>query len=561
MIRPGYADRCWWIVSDLHLGLAQHDPRGGASAVTEFLRALVLPGGHHAALVLLGDTFELAGLPAGPAVTRLELLADAHADVFAALRECVRRGVQVHVVAGNHDVDLTRPAVAARLTSLLDDGGRSDGVVAVHPWALHVPGLLFAEHGHQHHAVHRLPTLLLLTSDNRADLPAPPLVAWHRRVSPPVRLMGTGRAVVSSRLAEGRALRDQHLALVDAASERLDLPPQVGRALWGQSRFRIAATVAVTATRMARHRRGHSPHDRVAPDHAPAVAALLGAHGFRVGWYVSGHTHRAGEQALPDGTTYLNTGTWSADVRGEGPDAHDPGSFPYVVVDDRSDEPSGRVAYWHHCGGPQADTRSTELARDASGTVPSVPRREPATSLEGCDRILVLGRTGSGKTTLARELAAAVGAPHVELDALYFAPDLTTVELPVLRRRTAEAISGNRWVTDGNKSSVRELVWPRADTIVWLDYPLAISLWRLAKRAVWRTRLVTTRASESPSGRSAPRQLLAAARGVLKALRSHKGQRRAYPVLFAAPENQHLAVVRLRSPRATRAWLERVTRA
>jgi energy-coupling factor transporter ATP-binding protein EcfA2 len=203
--------------------------------------------------------------------------------------------------------------------------------------------------------------------------------------------------------------------------------------------------------------------------------------------------------------------------------------------------------------------RTTEQARDPSSTVPWA-RREPATSLEGCERILVLGRTGSGKTTLARELASAVGAPHVELDALYFANDLTTVTLPVLRRRTAEAVSRDRWVIDGNKSSVRDLVWPRADTVVWLDYPLTISLWRLGKRAVRRTRGVTTRASQSAGGRSAPRQLLAAARGVLKALRSHAGQRRTYPVLFAAPQNRHLAVVRLRSPRATRAWLEHVTR-
>ena len=55
-----------------------------------------------------------------------------------------------------------------------------------------------------------------------------------------------------------------------------------------------------------------------------------------------------------------------------------------------------------------------------------------------------------------------------------------------------------------------------------------------------------------------PRQLLSGAKGVLTALRSHRGQRRAYPTMFAEPQNQHLAVVRLRSPRATRRWLARV---
>src|SRR5690348_4236079 len=137
-------------------------------------------------------------------------------------------------------------------------------------------------------------------------------------------------------------------------------------------------------------------------------------------------------------------------------------------------------------------------------------RRDPATTLRGCQRILILGRTGSGKTTLARELAAAVGVPHVELDSLYFGPQFTTVPLPVLRERTTAAIAGARWVTDGNKSAVRDLVWPRADTVIWLDYPLVVSLWRLGKRALWRTSVITAETRTAATGDSAglPRQSL-----------------------------------------------------
>jgi len=187
--------------------------------------------------------------------------------------------------------------------------------------------------------------------------------------------------------------------------------------------------------------------------------------------------------------------------------------------------------------------------------------RDPANTLSGCERIVVIGRTGSGKTTLARELAAALGVPHVELDALYFGPNFSTVPLPVLRERTVAAIAGDRWVTDGNKRAVRDLVWPRADTIIWLDYSLAVSLWRLGKRAVWRTSVLQEQAAESGGKKGLPKQLLSAAKGVLTALRSHMGQRREYPILFAKPENQHLAVLRLRSPRAARRWLDRVIEA
>jgi energy-coupling factor transporter ATP-binding protein EcfA2 len=187
-------------------------------------------------------------------------------------------------------------------------------------------------------------------------------------------------------------------------------------------------------------------------------------------------------------------------------------------------------------------------------------RRDPMHTLAGCDRIVVVGRTGSGKTTLARELAAALRVPHVELDSLYFGPGFSTAPLALLRERTSAAIAGDRWVTDGNKRAVRDLVWPRADTIVWLDYSLGVSLWRLGKRARWRTSELRAEAARTGRRAGLPGQFVAAARGVLTALRSHAGQRREYGRLFAEPANAHLAVVRLRSPRAAREWLARVTK-
>src|SRR4051812_18749712 len=186
-------------------------------------------------------------------------------------------------------------------------------------------------------------------------------------------------------------------------------------------------------------------------------------------------------------------------------------------------------------------------------------KRDPLHSLAGCQRILILGRTGSGKTTLAREPAAARGVPHVELDSLYFGPDFSTAPPSILRERTSEAIAGERWVTDGNKRAVRDLVWPRADTVIWLDYGFHVSMWRLAKRARARTSSLSAQAAENGGRTAVPKQMLAAGRGVLKALRSHRGPRREYPRMFAEPANRHLAVARLRSPAATREWLARVT--
>ena len=88
----------------------------------------------------------------------------------------------------------------------------------------------------------------------------------------------------------------------------------------------------------------------------------------------------------------------------------------------------------------------------------------------GPRRIAVVGTSGSGKTTLAHRLAERLGIPHVELDALHWGPNWTPVAADLFRERVAQALSGEAWVVDGNYSRVRDIIWTRADTLVWLDY-------------------------------------------------------------------------------------------
>ena len=85
-------------------------------------------------------------------------------------------------------------------------------------------------------------------------------------------------------------------------------------------------------------------------------------------------------------------------------------------------------------------------------------------------RAIVIGTSGTGKTTFARQLAQAVGAPHTEMDALHWGPDWTPHPLAQFRAAVDAASAGARWVIDGNYTAVRDLLWPRATHIVWLDY-------------------------------------------------------------------------------------------
>lgn len=87
-------------------------------------------------------------------------------------------------------------------------------------------------------------------------------------------------------------------------------------------------------------------------------------------------------------------------------------------------------------------------------------------------RIAVIGTSGSGKTTFSKRLADALSAPHIELDAINWGPgwrDLNSHDPERFRSLVAEALVSDTWVCDGNYATVRDLVFARAEGVVWLD--------------------------------------------------------------------------------------------
>lgn len=104
-------------------------------------------------------------------------------------------------------------------------------------------------------------------------------------------------------------------------------------------------------------------------------------------------------------------------------------------------------------------------------------------------RIIVVGPTNAGKSTLAVRLAQVLGAPFAELDALYWKPGWVGSEDDEWHPRLREIAGQEAWVVAGNYfRHTRPILWPAAETVVWLDLPLRVVLPRILRRSWQRSR-------------------------------------------------------------------------
>lgn len=171
-------------------------------------------------------------------------------------------------------------------------------------------------------------------------------------------------------------------------------------------------------------------------------------------------------------------------------------------------------------------------------------------------RIAVVGTTGSGKSTLAGALAARLHLPHIETDALNWQPGWRPTSNEALRRRVDAATRANTWVMDGNYREVREIIWSRAQAVVWLDYPLVLILWRLWWRT-WRRVLSKEHLWGTNYEKLRP-QFFSRDSLFLWALQTHWRRKKEYSALFADPECAHLQLYHFTSPRQTKLWLDKI---
>lgn len=161
-------------------------------------------------------------------------------------------------------------------------------------------------------------------------------------------------------------------------------------------------------------------------------------------------------------------------------------------------------------------------------------------------KIAVVGTSGSGKTTLASKIAAKLNIKHIELDEVFWLPDWQNKSTEDFTSDTVEALKAPGWVTCGNHSRVREIVWKNADTLIWLNYSFSTTFYRALRRTIQR---VTSRKKLFAGNIETYGKAFFSRGSILFwVIKTWKVRREQYPRLLSCDEFSHLNVLEFRSP-------------
>ncbi len=174
-------------------------------------------------------------------------------------------------------------------------------------------------------------------------------------------------------------------------------------------------------------------------------------------------------------------------------------------------------------------------------------------------RVVVIGSSCVGKTTFARELASLLNVPHIELDALNWLEDWKARPPEELRALVTDAIAEPAWVLDGNYWSLRDLVWARATTLIWLNYSFPV-VWQRALRRTLR-RVFTQEALYSGNRESFRQSFMSRDSILLWVMQAYSLRRREYRKVYDEDRFAEVEKIEFKRPREADRYLRAVKEA
>lgn len=122
---------------------------------------------------------------------------------------------------------------------------------------------------------------------------------------------------------------------------------------------------------------------------------------------------------------------------------------------------------------------------------------DPAQKLRSMRRVMICGGPGSGKSTLARAVGRATDLPVFHMDQIHHMPGWMPRSLTEKTRMANDIEDNDAWIFEGGLSATYDNRAMRADTLIWIDLPVALRFWRVLKRLV--TSYGQTRPDSAPN--------------------------------------------------------------
>ncbi|KGJ93783.1 adenylate kinase [Colwellia psychrerythraea] len=172
------------------------------------------------------------------------------------------------------------------------------------------------------------------------------------------------------------------------------------------------------------------------------------------------------------------------------------------------------------------------------------------------ERVVVIGSSCSGKSTFSQKLANKMVLEYIELDQLHWLPNWQERADDEFRGLVKQATASNTWVLDGNYSVVRDIVWPRATKIVWLNHSFNVVLYRSFTRSI--VRASTKKRLFSGNVETFKQTFFSRDSIILWVLQTYHQKRKRYNKLLTQMKCQGIEVVELNNQKQVDRYLKNI---
>lgn len=163
-------------------------------------------------------------------------------------------------------------------------------------------------------------------------------------------------------------------------------------------------------------------------------------------------------------------------------------------------------------------------------------------------KILVIGTSGSGKSTHAKQLSEILDIKFFPSDNFYWEESWKITSHEKVLEHIKSVVVQKEWILDGNFETERELVWKLSDCIIWLDYSLTVVIWQVITR---NFRWLLTRQTIWSGNRMTFQRAIS---GIRHTIKSYSVKKKNYPLWLE--ELSDTKVYRFSRKQETEKWVQ-----